>query len=185
MQLNYHLAAECVHFKGCGKIIAKWSLLLRVWFGTTSNVTKLDRTHQGLFVVFQNVHTRGFLSFFRPYTPGVICRFLGRTHQGLFFVFQAVHTRGYSSVFRPYTPGVILPFLGRTHQGLFVRFCPQTQQGLNVRFCIQTQQGLTVRFSRLYINSQTNCTYHINKSINLFHFHQNHPFLHPKSHRNS
>ena len=110
---------------------------------------------------------------------------------------EAVHSRGYSSVFRPYTPGVILPFLGRTHQGLFVRFCPltqqglfvvfcpQTQQGLNVRFCIQTQQGLTVRFSRLYINSQTNCTYHINKSINLFHFHQNHPFLNPKSHRNS
>ena len=133
------------------------------------------------------------------------------------------------SFFRPYTPGVILPFLGRTHQGLFVRFCPQTQQGLNVRFCIQTQQGLTVRFSRLYINSQTNCTYHINKSINLFlsfkiiqsfHpkstkslvqfsksktiyrnfdqvkfsiisqvniflFHLNHPFLYPKSHRNS
>ena len=78
---------------------------------------------------------------------------------------------------RPYTPGVICRFLGRTHQGLFVRFCPQTQQGLNVRFCIQTQQGLTVRYSRLYINSQTNCTYHINKSINLFHFHQNHPFL--------
>ena len=150
MQLNYHLAAECVHFKGCGKIIAKWSLLLRVWIGTTSNVTRR-----------------------------------GRTQQGLFFRFQAVHTRGYSSVFRPYTPGVILPFLGRTHQGLFVRFCPQTQQGLNVRFCIQTQQGLTVRYSRLYINSQTNCTYHINKSINLFHFHQNHPFLHPKSHRNS
>ena len=98
---------------------------------------------------------------------------------------QTVHTRGFLSVFRPYTPGVILPFLGRTHQGLFVRFCPQTQQGLNVRFCIQTQQRLTVRFSRLYINSQTNCTYHINKSINLFHFHQNHPFLHPKSHRNS
>ena len=98
---------------------------------------------------------------------------------------EAVHSRGYSSFFRPYTPGVILRFLGRTHQGLFVRFCPQTQQGLNVRFCIQTQQGLTVRFSRLYINSQTNCTYHINKSINLFHFHQNHPFLHPKSHRNS
>ena len=142
MQLNYHLAAECVHFKGCGKIIAKWSLLLRVWIGTTSNVTRR-----------------------------------GRTQQGLFFVFQAVHTRGYSSFFRPYTPGVILPFLGRTHQGLFVRFCPQTQQGLNVRFCIQTQQGLTVRFSRLYINSQTNCTYHINKSINLFHFHLNHPFL--------
>ena len=138
MQLNYHLAAECVHFKGCGKIIAKWSLLLRVWIGTTSNVTRR-----------------------------------GRTQQGLFFRFQAVHTRGYSSFFRPYTPGVILPFLGRTHQGLFVRFCPQTQQ------------GLTVRFSRLYINSQTNCTYHINKSINLFHFHQNHPFLHPKSHRNS
>ena len=150
MQLNYHLAAECVHFKGCGKIIAKWSLLLRVWIGTTSNVTRR-----------------------------------GRTQQGLFFRFQAVHTRGYSSFFRPYTPGVILPFLGRTHQGLFVRFCPQTQQGLNVRFCIQTQQGLTVRYSRLYINSQTNCTYHINKSINLFHFHQNHPFLHPKSHRNS
>ena len=138
MQLNYHLAAECVHFKGCGKIIAKWSLLLRVWIGTTSNVTRR-----------------------------------GRTQQGLFFRFQAVHTRGYSSFFRPYTPGVILRFLGRTHQGLFVRFCPQTQQ------------GLTVRFSRLYINSQTNCTYHINKSINLFHFHQNHPFLHPKSHRNS
>ena len=98
---------------------------------------------------------------------------------------EAVHSRGYSSFFRPYTPGVKCRFLGRTHQGLFVRFCPQTQQGLNVRFCIQTQQGLTVRFSRLYINSQTNCTYHINKSINLFHFHQNHPFLHPKSHRNS
>ena len=143
-------------------IIAKWSLLLRVWFSTTSNVTKLDRTHQGLFVRFQAVHTRGYLSFFRPYTPGVILRF-----------------------FRPYTPGAKCPFLGRTHQGLFVRFCPQTQQRLNVRFCIQTQQGLTVRFSRLYINSQTNCTYHINKSINLFHFHQNHPFLNPKSHRNS
>ena len=79
---------------------------------------------------------------------------------------------------RPYTAGAILRFLGRTHQGLFVRFCPQTQQGLNVRFCIQTQQRLTVRFSRLYINSQTNCTYHINKSINLFHFHLNHPFHH-------
>ena len=150
MQLNYHLAAECVHFKGCGKIIAKWSLLLRVWIGTTSNVTRRGRTQQGLNVVF-----------------------------------QAVHTRGYSSVFRPYTPGVILRFLGRTHQGLFVRFCPQTQQGLFVFFLRRTQQGLTVRFSRLYINSQTNCTYHINKSINLFHFHQNHPFLHPKSHRNS
>ena len=112
-------------------IIAKWSLSLRVWFSATSNVTMLGRTHQGLFVRFQAVHTRGYLSFFRPYTPGAKC-----------------------------------PFLGRTHQGLFVRFCPQTQQGLNVRFCIQTQQGLPVRFSRLYINSQTNCTYHINNSIN-------------------
>ena len=101
MQLNYHLAAECVHFKGCGKIIAKWSLLLRVWIGTTSNVTRRGRTQQGLFFRFQAVHTRGYSSFFRPYTPGVILPFLGRTHQGLFFRFQAVHT----------TPGVICPLL--------------------------------------------------------------------------
>ena len=58
-------------------IIAKWSLLLRVWIGTTSNVTRRGRTQQGLNVVF------------RPYTPEVILRFLGRTHQGLF-----VHTFG-------------------------------------------------------------------------------------------
>ena len=53
--VKFHLAAECVpgvHFKGCGKIIAKWSLLLRVWFGTTSNVTRRGRTHQGLFFRF-------------------------------------------------------------------------------------------------------------------------------------
>ena len=155
-------------------IIAKWSLLLRVWFSTTSNVTKLDRTHQGLFVRFQAVHTRGYLSFFRPYTPGVILRFLGRTHQGLFVVFQAVHTRGYSSFFQAvHTRGYLSAFVHRHSRG-YLSF-----------FLRRTQQGLTVRYSRLYINSQTNCTYHINKSINLFHFHQNHPFLHPKSHRNS
>ena len=108
------------------------------------------------------VHSRGYSSVFRPYTPGVILRFLGRTHQGLFFRFQAVHTRGYLSAFvHRHSRGYLSFFLRRT------------------------QQGLTVRFSRLYINSQTNCTYHINKSINLFHFHQNHPFLNPKSHRNS
>ena len=98
----------------------------------------------------------------RPYTPGAFCPFLGRTHQGLFVVFQAVHTRGYLSAFvHRHSRGYLSFFLRRT------------------------QQGLTVRFSRLYINSQTNCTYHINKSINLLHYHQNHPFLHPKSHRNS
>ena len=33
-------------------IIVNCPLLLRVWFSTTSNVTMLGRTHQGLFVVF-------------------------------------------------------------------------------------------------------------------------------------
>ena len=108
----------------------------------------------------------------RPYTPGAKCRFLVRTQQGLNVVFQAVHTRGYLSAFvHRHSRGYLSFFLGRT------------QQGLNVRFCIQTQQGLTVRYSRLYINSQTNCTYHINKSINLFHFHQNHPESSSKIHK--
>ena len=110
----------------------------------------------------------------RPYTPGAFCPLLSIDTAGVICPLLSIDTAGAKC-----------RFLGRTHQGLFVRFCPQTQQGLNVRFCIQTQQRLTVRFSRLYINSQTNCTYHINKSINLFHFHQNHPSLHPKSHRNS
>ena len=145
MQLNYHLAAECVHFKGCGKIIAKWSLLLRVWIGTTSNVTRRGRTQQGLFFRFQAVHSRGYSSFFRPYTAGVILRFLGRTQQGLFFVFQAVHTRGYSSFFRPYTPGAKCP--------LFMLYTAQNTGTRSVIMNISLYQYVECR-----LNPTTNTT---------------------------
>ena len=153
MQFNYHLAAECV--PGTHQRVS-------------NDYSELSPIAQSM--VQYNVKCHNV----RPYTPGAFCRFLGRTHQGLNVRFQAVHTRGYLSA-----------FVHRHSRGYLSAFVHRHSRGYLSFFLRRTQQRLTVRYSRLYINSQTNCTYHINKSINLFHFHQNHPFLHPKSHRNS